>query len=253
MADPVVAMQLYTLRNECAADCPGTLKAVAGLGYRAVQVSGIRNQKARDIRRWLDGLGLAVAGTHIGLDQLLKEFQATVDWTLDLGTEWAIVAYLPEEYRRTADDWRRAGRLFTELATRLKAEGLRFAYHNHSFEFEKFDGRCAYDLLFEAADPDLVHNEIDTYWVQHGGQSPAAYLRRYAGHIQVVHLKDMGPGPEKPMAPVGDGILDWPAIVQACRDGGTEWLCIEQDDCAPLAPLDAARRSFENCRKWGLV
>lgn len=253
MTKPAVAMQMYTFRVEAAADYPATLERIAKIGYRAVQVSGLHKYKAREIRSVMDGLGLGSAGTHIALDLLEKDFSAAVAIVKDLGTEWCIVPWLPEARRKTAEDWAGLGRLFTSLAARLKEEGLRFAYHNHAFEFEKFGGKFAYDILYESVDPTLVHNEIDTYWVQHGGQSPAAYLKRFAGHIQVTHFKDMGPGPEKPMMPVGDGILGWPEIIDATLAGGCEWICIEQDNCAPLDPFAAAERSFMNCRKWGLV
>jgi len=250
---PRVAMQMFTLRNECEKDYPGTLRDVARIGYRAVQVSGLHQCTARQIRKAMDDLGLGSAGTHVSLDMLEKQFEAAVEMTKDLGTEWAIVPYLPEDRRRTADDWRRFAATMNDLGLRLGEQGLRLAYHNHSFEFQKFAGRSGFDIFFEAVDPDLVHPEIDTYWVRHGGEDPAAYLARFVGRIEIVHFKDMGPGPKKPMVPVGEGILDWPRMIAACRTGGTEWICIEQDDCAPLAPLDAARVSLENCRRWGLV
>lgn len=253
MAKPVVAMQLYTLRQECAADFPGTLAKVAEMGYPAVQVSGTHGQKAKDIRKVMDDLGLGSAGTHVALDLLEKDFRAAVDLVKDLGTEWAIVPWLPEDRRKTADQWRTLGKVMTEIGAKLRAEDLRLAYHNHSFEFREFDGKYGYDIFYESVDPGLVHNEIDTYWVKHGGADPVAYLKRFAGHIQVTHFKDMGKGEARPMVPVGEGILDWPNLIAACRSGGTEWLCIEQDECAPLSTLEAARVSLENCRQWGLV
>jgi sugar phosphate isomerase/epimerase len=198
-------------------------------------------------------LGLGSAGTHVGLEMLEKDFSAAVDLVKDLGTEWAIVPWLPEERRRDAEGWRTLGQIMTGIGAKLKTAGLRLGYHNHSFEFQKFGGRYGYDIFFESVDPALVHNEIDTYWVQHGGENPVKYLKRFAGHIQVVHFKDMGPGEKKPMVPVGEGVLDWPNIIKACKAGGTEWICIEQDDCTPLETWEAARQSLASCKKWGLV
>ena len=253
MAHPTIAMQMFTLRNECELDYAATLKKVAAIGYRAVQVSPLHKYTARFIKKAMDDLGLGSAGTHAGLDLLEKDFSAAVAKANDLGTDWLALASIPAERRKTAEDWRTMGKVMTDLGARLKAEGINFAYHNHSFEFEKFGGRCGYDIMYEAADGTLVHNEIDTYWVAHGGQDPVAYLRRFAGHLQLTHFKDMASGPDRRMAPVGEGVLDWPNIIKACQDGGALWLCIEQDECAPLAPLEAARKSFENCRRWGLV
>lgn len=250
---PVVALQLYTVRNEVEADYPGTLKKVARMGYPAVQAGPTAKYDAKAVRRMMDDLDLESAGVHVGLDQLQNEFNATVDMIKDMRDEWAIVAWLPEDRRRTGAQWRQVARLMTRLGARLKAEGIRLAYHNHSFEFHTFGGRYGYDLFFDTVDSNLVHNEIDTYWIKHGNEDPVAYLKRYAGHIQIVHFKDMGRGPDRPMVPVGEGILDWPAIIAACRKGGTRWICIEQDTCDPLTPMRAAKVSLDNCRKWGLL
>jgi len=250
---PVVAMQMYSLREECAADYPGTIKRLAKIGYRAIQVSGLHKYTAEEIRKMMDDYGMGSAGTHISLDLLEKEFNKAVDIVMALGTEWLIVPWLPEDRRKTAGDWRKLGAIMTKLGNKLRGVGLRLAYHNHSFEFNTFNGKYGYDLFYESVDRDLVHTEIDTYWIRHANEDPVAYLKKFAGHIQVVHFKDMGRGPDRPMVPVGEGILDWPKIIAACKKGGTEWICIEQDNAAPLTPLVAARVSFGNCKKWKLV
>lgn len=249
----IVALQMYTVRNEVDADYPGTLKAVAAMGYPAVQAGPSKQYNARQVKKMMDDLGLKSAGVHVGIEMLEDQFDAAVEMVKDMGTEWAIVPWLPEDRRKTGDDWRRLAAKMNEFAAKLKTVGLRFGYHNHSFEFYTFDGQYGYDILYGAVDPELVHNEIDTYWVKHGNEDPVAYLKRFAGHIQIVHFKDMGRGPDRPMVPVGEGILDWPKIIAACKKGGTEFVCVEQDTCTPLTPLEAARVSIENCRKWGLV
>jgi sugar phosphate isomerase/epimerase len=248
-----VALQMYTVRNEVEADCPATLKAVAEMGYPAVQAGPTKEFGAKDVRRMMDALGLVSAGVHVGIDMLEKQFDAAVEMVKTFGVDLAIVSWMPEDRRKTADDWRRAGATMTEFGARLKAVGLRLSYHNHSFEFNTFGGQYGYDLFYAAVDPDLVLHEIDTYWVRHGNEDPVAYLDRWPGRMPTVHFKDMGRGPDRPMVPVGTGILDWPKIVAACKKGGTEFVVVEQDTCAPLSPLEAARISLENCRKWGLV
>jgi sugar phosphate isomerase/epimerase len=245
---------MYSLRDLVKEDYAGTLKKVAKIGYRAVQVSGFGNSTPKEIRKVMDDLQLGSAGTHLGLEMMEKELERVVEITKTLRAGYAIIPYVPEERRQSADDWRRLAESFTDIGRRLKAEGLGLAYHNHSFEFEKFDGKYAYDILFETVDRDLVQTEIDLYWVKYGGADPVAYLKRHAHHMDIVHFKDMGKGTERPMVPVGTGILDWAGIVAACEAGGTKWACIEQDNyVAPLQPLEAARISLENCKKWGLA
>jgi len=245
-------MQMYTLRAECAADYPGTLRDVARIGYRAVQVSGLHQCTAREIRKAMDDLGLGSAGTHVSLDLLEKQFEAAVEMTKDLGTEWAIVPYLPEDRRRTADDWRRFAATMNDLGLRLREVDLRLAYHNPAFEFQKFAGRSGYDIFFEAADSGLVHPEIDTYWVQHGGEKPAEYNRRYGNRCPLVHLKDMLADEQKTFAEVGSGILDWPAIFKASEAADAKWYIVEQDRCQ-RPPLESAKISFANLKKMKVV
>lgn len=253
MAEPVVAMQMYTLRDLTAEDYAGTLRKVAEMGYPAVQVSGFGNSTPEEIRKVMDDLELGSAGTHLGLAMMEEEFEKVVEVTKTLRAGHAVVPHVPGDRRQSADDWKRLAETFNEIGRKLKAEGLGMAYHNHAFEFETFDGRTGYDILFENLDLDLCGAEIDTYWVRYAGADPVEYLKRFAGHIQIVHFKDMGAGEEKPMVPVGEGVLDWPAIIEASKAGGSEYLAIEQDDCAPLEPLEAARVSLENCKKWGLA
>ena len=253
MANPVVALQLYTVRNEVEADYPGTLKKVAAMGYKGVQAGPTKKHDARAVRAMMDDLGLRSAGVHVGIEMLEKEFNAAVDMVKTLGTPYCIIPWMPEERRKTADGWRATAKVLNGLGAKLQAAGLHLRYHNHSFEFLTFDGKYGYDLFAENVDPGLVGCEIDTYWVKHGNEDPVAYLKRYAGRIQTVHFKDMGRGPDRPMVPVGTGILDWPKIIAACKAGGCEWAAVEQDDCTPLAPLEAARISLENCKRWGLA
>ena len=144
----------------------------------------------------------------------------------------------PSSYRRFLEDFR-------PVIARFKAAGIRFGYHNHSLEFRQ-RGREHYDLLLD--EPDLML-EVDVYWVAVAGLDPAELLRRAAGRIPEVHLKDLEAlGWEPPtFAPVGEGNLDWPAILDACRTGGTEWLIVEQDVCRrdPFDCLASSLRFLE--------
>jgi sugar phosphate isomerase/epimerase len=243
---------MYTVRNEVEADYPGTLRKVAEMGYKAVQAGPNAKHNTQQVRKMMDDLGLVSAGMHMGIDMLEKDFNKAVDMAKEIGTPFCIVSWMPEERRKDAAGWIRTAKVMTELGAKVKAAGLQLRYHNHSFEFHPFGGKCGYEIFFENVDPELVGNEIDTYWVRHGNEDPVAHLKKYAGRIQTVHFKDMGRGPDRPMVPVGTGILDWPKIIAACKKGGAQFAAVEQDTCDPLSPLEAARISLENLRKLGL-
>jgi sugar phosphate isomerase/epimerase len=138
------------------------------------------------------------------------------------------------------------------VAKRLAAGGLVFSYHNHSFELEKFGDRIALKILYEDSDPEYFHSEIDTYWIAHGGGDPAEWIRSLKGRASIVHFKDMTmKGNTQIMAEVGEGNLNWPAIISACKQAGTEWYIIEQDTCQ-RNPFDSLAISLNNLRQMGI-
>lgn len=247
---PRVALQLYTVREDLHRDFAGTLRAVAAIGYPAVQLAGYGGLSAGDLKRLLRATGLAVAGSHVGLERLEEHLDDEIAYNLEIENRDLIVPYLPESRRQTLEDYRRVADLLNRLGARCQARGARLSYHNHAFEFQRFDGRPALDLLLEWTDPALVFFEPDVYWIARAGEDPVAYLRRYAGRCPLVHLKDMAP--DGSFAEVGEGTLDFPAIFTAAEAGGTEWYVVEQDRCA-RPPLESVRLSLEHLRAWGRV
>ena len=140
----------------------------------------------------------------------------------------------------------------SEVGKRLAEGGLVFSYHNHSFELEKFDGRTGLEILYEESDPEYFHSELDTYWIQHGGGDSAVWIRKLKGRAQIVHLKDMAMrGSTQLFAEVGEGNLNWPAILDACMDAGVEWYIIEQDTCQ-RNPFESLGISLRNLKAMGI-
>ena len=249
MAKPRVALQMYTVRDEAQKDFAGTLKAVAEMGYPAVQPAGTGGLAARDLKRLLDDLGLAVAGSHVNLEALESQPDQEITYWLEVGTPDVVVPAIPQA-RRTRDGFRGVAESMNRIGARCKALGARLSYHNHAFEFEKLDGEYALDLLLGWCDPDLVKWEPDVYWIQFGGEDPARLIRKYSGRCPLVHLKDMTADASRTFAEVGEGILDWPAIFAASEAGGAEWYIVEQDRWARPS-LEAAALSLKHLKEWG--
>jgi sugar phosphate isomerase/epimerase len=251
MATLPVALQLYTVRDAASQDFAGTLRHVAGMGYDGVEIAGVTGGlSAPDLKALLDDLGLRVAGNHTGLEQLEADPHSVVEFNKTLGNDYVVIPYLGDQYRKTAEDWGRVAAAMERIGSQLDEQGLHLCYHNHSFEFQKFDGRSGLDILFESTDPKLVQSELDVYWVQHGNEDPLAYLKKYAGRVPLVHIKDMANDEKRSFAEVGTGILDMPAIFEAAEAGGAKWLIVEQDTC-PGDPLESARISIQNIRENG--
>jgi sugar phosphate isomerase/epimerase len=253
MPETMVGAQLYTLREflKTPDDIARTLPKVAALGYRAVQLSALGPIDTQKLKQLLDDAGLEVAATHVGYERLRDDLEGVVEEHRLLGCTHVAIGGLPQEFR-SAEGYGRFAREASEVARRMKAHGLIFGYHNHSFELEKFDGRTALETLFAESDPEVFTAEIDTYWIQHGGGDPAAWIRRMKHRSPLVHLKDMAVVEGKPvMAEVGEGNLNWPAILQACKEAGVRWYLVEQDVCR-RDPFESLGISLANLKAMGI-
>jgi sugar phosphate isomerase/epimerase len=249
MAKIPIALQLYSVREDCARDLPGTLKAVAEMGYAGVEFAGYHNRSAAELRKLLDELGLKVAGTHIGIETLMgEELTRTVEFNRTLGNRFLIVPGLPEERRNSRAAWLETARIMSEVAEKLRPAGMRTGYHNHWIEFDPLDGEMPWDTFFGAAKPEVVM-QFDTGNAMHGGGDAPTYLARYPGRATTVHLKEFSSSNKNAL--IGEGDIPWGDIFRLCESiGGTEWYIVEQETYAH-PPLECVRLCLENLRKMG--
>lgn len=252
MSNVPIALQLYTVREEIANDFEGTLREVAKIGYSGVEFAGFGDMPAPDLYRLLQALKLVPVAVHVPIDQLEEAPEPIIEYSLEIETPYLVVPWLPEGRRRDRKKWRSVANLLTEIARDLQDYELKLCYHNHAFEFERFGEEYGFDIFFEKADPTLVLSELDTYWVQYGGEDPAEYIRKLSGRCPLIHLKDMADNKDRSFAEIGAGTMDFDAIFQAAEAGGVEWYIVEQDEC-PGPPLESARKSFENLKGRGKV
>lgn len=243
-ASPVAA-QMYTLRDF------GLLEeqfaAVERAGIDSVELVGDQGIEADEMNALLARHDLQVISSHVPLDDLRKDLDDVVAFHQAIGNDTLVIPYLAEEARPdSAAGWRALGEEIGGLAERLAEDDLRLAYHNHDFEMQTFDGRTALEILMEAAGPEVL-GEVDLAWVARGGQDPADYLEHFDGRLFAVHAKDNAPTgtaeDERGFAIVGQGVLDWDAILPAAREAGVEVYVIEHDQ-----PKDAQAVLIEGNR-----
>ncbi|CAM4383214.1 sugar phosphate isomerase/epimerase [Paenibacillus endophyticus] len=247
-----IAVQLYTLRDYCKteADLEQSLKKVADIGYQAVQVSGIGPIAPEKVKELADAAGLRICATHVGLDSLLHDFDNTVQKHKLWNCKYVGLGSLPDENRTSAEGYSSFAKTATEIGRKLQEHGLQFIYHNHQFEYQKFEGRTGMDILQQETDSTAVGFELDTYWVHVGGVNPVDAIHQVKGRMGVVHLKDLEiVDYQQVFAEIGEGNLNFKAIIEACREIGVEWYVVEQDVCR-RDPFESLAISFRNLQPF---
>ena len=246
-----VGIQLYTVRDLMKADFEGTLAKVAQIGYREVEFAGYFDHTPEQVRAVLDKNGLASPSCHVGYENTAEDkWAATLQTVKAVGHQYVVCAWIPEESRKTADDWKRTCDRFNKAGQAAQAAGVQFAYHNHSFEFVPLaDGQKPYDVLLANTDPKLVQLEVDLFWITFAGADPVSYFMQYQGRFPMVHVKDMikkptpAATPEQVMVDVGKGSIDWKAIFAHSSHAGIQHYFVEHDQ--PPQPLADIKTSFD--------
>lgn len=244
-----MALQLYSVREECARDLPHVLEAVAKMGYVGVEFAGYYGYDAKKLRSMCDDLGLQVAGAHVGLDTLLgDELERSIAFHQTLGNRFLIVPGLAEKHRNSRAAWLATANTMNEIAEKLKPHGMRTGYHNHHIEFQPMDGELPWDTFFGHTTPDVVM-QFDTGNALHGGAQAGPFIQRYPGRAATVHLKEYSAANESAL--IGDGDVPWSEIFELCETvGATEWYIVEYESDA-YPPLESVDRCLQALRKMG--
>ena len=270
MALPV-AVQVYSVRDDAKADLRGTLEKIKEIGYDGVEFAGLDHQDPEDIKKMCEEIGLVPLSAHVPYVDMVANPDILKDYAT-IGCKFVAVPYLMPEHRPENEAF------FTEvvpnikmLGAKAKEYGITLLYHNHDFEFIKVDGKYALDILYEEVSADLLQTELDTCWVNVGGEVPADYIRKYAGRCPVVHLKDFygeksddmyeligidKKAPKRPgnfeFRPVGSGVQNFPEILKAAEESGASWVVVEQDNATMgLTPMESITKSREYLRTLG--
>lgn len=254
MSKPKVGAQLYTLREyeKTLPDFTESMKKVAAIGYKTVQVSGVGVKDAKEIVNVTDGEGLEIATTHMGWPRFLNELDAVIEEHKIMKCKHPAIGGLPGEYH-CEDGHKKFIDELKPIAEKLAAEGMDFSYHNHNHEMVKYGGRTWLAALYEDSSPDVLKAEIDTHWIVAGGGDPIEWIKKLSGRMPILHLKDMivNEKREKLFAEIGEGNLNWKGILPAAEAAGVEYMMVEQDNCYGQDPFACLATSYRNLKAMG--
>jgi sugar phosphate isomerase/epimerase len=245
-----VSFQLYSARKFPPLE--RQLEFLSELGYKNVEPYGGLFQNPDELRTALKKYKLATPTAHIGIERLRSDVDSVVKIAKDFGIKEVIVPAVPTEERTsTADGWTQLGKELAGYQEKLAAQGIDFAWHNHSFEFAKLaDGSYPLDLMFAAA-PKL-HWQADIGWIQWAGEDPVAWIKKYADRVTSLHVKDLAPKGENPeedgQMDVGHGVLDWNRLMPSIKSPGVRYLVMEHDNPNDFERF--ARRSYKTVSAW---
>ena len=223
----VPGIQLYTVRASMATDVPGTLRAVAGIGYREVEFAGYSDHSPRQIRRLLDDLDLQSPSSHMEARQLRDGAQPLLEAAAEVGHDYVTIAGLNPEDRQTVDDYKGWADTFNRIGELCHEFGLRLAYHNHEFEFMSLGDQVPFDILLDETDPALVDFELDFFWVRNAGRNIIQVLNKAPDRFTMAHIKDMDE--QGDMVDVGAGVIDFADILGDKAASGLRHFFVEHD------------------------
>lgn len=266
-----IALQLYSVRDDLERDFEGTIAKVKAMGFDGVEPAGLHGKTPEEAAAIFAANGLTAISAHVPYNEMVKDTAGVLNAYKTLGCKFIAIPYLEDEYRKGGALYEETVENINKIGQQARAAGITLLYHNHDFEFQKFDGEYALDILYNTLPADVLQAEIDTCWVNVGGEVPADYIRKYKGRAPVVHLKDFHMPGERPaklydliglpedkreaaaevfeFRPVGSGKQNIPEIIAAANDAGAQWLVVEQDmPSFGKTPLECAESSITYLR-----
>lgn len=237
-----IGVQLYTVRAAMESDFEGTLRSLAGMGYREVEFAGLFGRDPAQVRSLLAELGLSAVGSHVDWTRFRDDAEGAIEETLALGAQYLVFPWTPESERRSLTQWHGWATRLNEVAAASSDRGLPVAYHNHDFEFTPIDGTLPYDVLLAELDPIRISFELDLYWLAKAGGEASALFERSPGRFPLAHVKDLRSS-DQAIVDVGQGDLDFAAIFAQAAQSGMQHFIVEHDQ--PADPMQTVQSSIE--------
>ncbi len=255
-----IGLQLYTVRNQMASDPAATFEAIAKAGYRQVELMAI-DDNAVKLAAIARDKGMMVHSAFMDFNVITNpsgDGVASIDRVVELaeliGLRHVVFGYIAPDQRDTVEKCQIIADTANAAAEKTRIAGMQMCYHNHSFEFAKLEtsDKTTFDIFIKQFDPQLMDFELDVFWVKIGGEDPIAMMKKLAGRISQVHLKDLKDGvgtindegkvPADAFQELGDGVIDMPTVMRLAKEIGVQECHVEQDQSP--APLDSMAQSI---------
>lgn len=279
-----IGLQLWSIAKNIEQDFAGSMEMISSIGYKELELfgpypfssekdkaawnsitkmvgfsqSGYFNHTAKQFKEILDRHGLSTPAMHVGLDTLRNKLSETAEAAHVLGQQYAGIAAIPEDERKTMDDYKRMADEFNVIGEKAKKLGIRFYYHNHGYGLKEMEGRVPFDIILERTDPTLVFFEMDIFWTTAGSADPLKYIDGHPGRYKLVHVKDMkqlvrfkgdGGNPQQwielfpYITDAGSGVLDLKKILAHAKKSGVEHFILENDVITD--PKDSLEKGYK--------
>ena len=266
-----IAVQVYSVRDFAEKDFRGTLQKIKDMGFDGVEFAGLYGNSPEDVKKMCEEIGLVPISAHVPFADLRKDAENLMKDYATVGCKYVAVPYLEPADRPGEEGWAQTIADVEKIGKIAKENGIQLLYHHHEFEFLKIDGKYALDILYDTVPAEYLATELDTCWVNIGGENPAEYVKKYTGRAPVVHLKDFfgeksddmyeligieSKKPKKPsnfeFRPVGSGLQNFPSIIEASKVAGASWLVVEQDNPSMgLSSLECIEKSRSYLKSIG--
>jgi len=260
---PGIGLQLYTIRDAMGTDVLGSLKKVADIGYKYLELAGYSDGKfygyePGEFKKIVNDMGMEILSSHTQVEAAgitPDNAKKMAEDHAKLAVRYCVQPWVVEEARTTIASYQKMAADWNLVGGIMKENGIQFGYHNHNFEFDTVEGKIPYyDVMLAELDKDLVTMEIDMFWTTKAGQNPVEIFKKYPGRFQLFHMKDMytREAPyfttvgEDDFAPVGEGVIDFKEILAAKDIAGMKYMIVEQDATKDGLPFEAIKKSFTN-------
>ncbi len=245
--------QFYTLRDYCKnlRGLEESMKKVADMGYTSIQLSGVCAYEGEWAMEKARENGLTIDITHYDYNKICNDTANTVKEHSAMNCKCIGIGSSP--YGKDEEGLNKLCNEIAPAAKTIAEAGHKLMYHNHHWEFAKIGDKTFFDHLLDRFSPEELGITLDVFWVVAAGADPVQWIKKLHGRIDRIHFKDMSAviGENKyelnirRIAPIGEGLMNYDAIIQACLEENIEIGYVELDDCYGADPFDAMKRSYE--------